>query len=368
MEFEGYERPNGQLGIRNDVAVIYTASCSKLVAHRIAATFCRTQVFGPLTDFHESQSLIDKLVALGQHPNIASVLIVGLGCEFIDAAVLAARIAVSGKEARHLLISENNGTLKSIQRGSEILKLLRQKADRIPMQPFPIRELVVAMDCSGSDVTSGLASNPAVGLASDLLVEAGATVYCFNVDQELIGMEAEYVGRAVNDEVAAKLRATIPDIQAPPLTSENVTGGITTAKEKAVGAFAKAGSSPLSGVINSFQRPATPGLYLQVPVPGSSEDLSGPQCVMLMAACGAHIVVETTGVGLVAGGVVAVPLKVCANPNTCRQLSDDLDIDASGIITGHLSIDQAGREIYEEILAVARGKQSKSETLGHYEC
>lgn len=363
----GYQRPDGQVGIRNNVAVIYSVGCSKFVAQKIASKFEGAQLFGRRNGCHEWKPLFEKFVALVKHPNTASALIVGLGCEFNEAPALAEEIRKHGKRAEYVQITESGGTIKTIEEGTKILRELLQEAQEAPRAPLPLSDLVVAVDCAGSDATSGLASNPAVGVASDLLVEAGATVYCFNVDQELIGMEEEYCSRAVNSAVSEQLRAAIPHVDAPAPSKGNTDGGITTAKEKAVGAFAKAGKSPILGIVDRFEKPKENGLYLETMVPGSFEDYSDPQCAMQMAACGAHVVVETTGIGTVTGGVVAANLKVCANPKTCAILGDEMDIDASPIMTGEKTIDEVGREIYEKILAVAGGQQTKSEILGHFE-
>jgi altronate dehydratase large subunit len=363
----GYQRPDGQVGIRNKVAVIYTVGCSKLVANRIAANFEDAQVFGRRNGCHEWNPLFQKFVALATHPNTASTLLVGLGCEFNDAPALMEAIRKHGRRAEYVQITECGGTIKTIEAGRKILQELIEEAKKVPRVSIKTSDLVVAMDCAGSDATSGLASNPATGVASDLLVEQGATVYCFNVDQELVGMEEAYVSRAANEKAANQLRAVMPHVDAPTPSKGNQDGGITTAREKAIGAFAKAGKSPFEGVVKTFEKPTKPGLYLEVMVPGSFEDYSDPQCAMNMAACGAHIVVETTGVGTVTGGVVAATMKVCANPKTCSMLGDEMDIDASAIMTGEKTIDEVGRELYEEILEIAGGKETRSEIFGHFE-
>jgi altronate dehydratase len=231
-------------------------------------------------------------------------------------------------------------------------------------------DLVVAVDCAGSDATSGLASNPAVGAAADMLIQAGGTVYFFNILEELVGLAHVLPSRAASRKVAEELRElAAEEIERPESVPSlgNVRGGLTTAREKAAGALAKAGGSSIRGVVRSFERPKEPGLYLEVPVPGSYEGLSDPQCAIQMAACGAHIVVETTGVGTVTGGVVSPVIKVCANPKTCALLADDIDVDASGIMIGDRDIQEVGEEIYREVLAVAVGKRTRSEVLGHLE-
>jgi len=367
MEIWGYARPDGQIGIRNHIVVIYSVECAKVVACKIADQFAGIHVFGRRTGCDWSQPIFDKLVALGRHPNVAAVLVVGLGCEYMEAPLLAAEIAKSGKPSKSLVITEVGGTLKGVEAGSRIVKEMLKHVYQVPRVPIQIEELVVAMDCAGSDATSGLASNPAVGVAADLLVQAGGTVYFFNIYKELVGLADVLASRAANQEVADSLRQVVPDIKPPRPDLGNIRGGLTTYREKAAGALAKGGSTPIKGLVNTFQRPGEPGLYLEVLVPGSYEGTSDPQCAMQMAACGAHIVVETTGVGTVTGGVVAPVIKVCANPKTCARLADDMDIDASAIMTGAEDIQEVGERIRQEILAVAAGKQTRAEVLGHFE-
>lgn len=367
VDFWGFERPDGQLGIRNHVAVIYSVECAKVIARKVGDQFQGIHVFGRRTGCDWSQPIFDKLVALGRHPNVAAVLVVGLGCEYMEAPLLAAEIAKSGKPVESLVITQAGGTLKAVEEGSRIVQNMLQHVHQAPRVPMAVKDLVAAMDCAGSDATSGLASNPAVGGAADLLVQAGSTVYFFNIYEELVGLADVLVSRAATTQVAQALRQVVPDIKPPRPDLGNIRGGITTYREKAAGALAKGGSSPIQGVVNAFERPSEPGLYLEVLVPGSYEGVSDPQCAMQMAACGAHIVVETTGVGTVTGGVVAPVLKVCANPKTCAWLSDDMDIDASAIMSGIKDIPEVARQIYQEILAVAAGKRTKAEVLGHLE-
>ena len=367
MDILGYERPDGQIGIRNHLAVICTVECARVVAAKIASQFEGTQLFGRRTGCFWSGPMFDKLVALGKHPNVAAALVVGLGCEYIEAPDVAAEIAKSGKRVKHLVITESGGTLRSVEKGCRLIVDMMQEVDLTPRVAMEPADLVVAMDCAGSDATSGLASNPAVGAAADLLIDDDATVYFFNVEKELIAVGDILAARAVSEQVAEELRGVCPRDGAPAVNLGNRRGGITTYREKAAGALSKGGTTPIRGVIKTFCRPKEPGLYLEVMVPGSNEGECDPQCAMQMAACGAHIVVETTGVGTITGGVVAPVLKVCANPQTLSLLADDMDVDASPIMTGEKTVQQVGREVYEEILAVASGKRTRTEVLGHFE-
>ena len=176
MRILGYQRADGRMGIRNHVAVIYTVECAKVVAQKIAIQFPGTQVFGRRTGCDWSGPIFDKLVALGCHPNVGAVVVVGLGCEYIEAPKVAAQIAESGKPVEAIVITQAGGTLKSVDYGARVVSNMLEEVDCTPRAPMKESDLVVAVDCAGSDATSGLASNPAVGVAADLLVQAGGTV------------------------------------------------------------------------------------------------------------------------------------------------------------------------------------------------
>ncbi len=370
MAILGYLRPDGQIGIRNHVAVIYTNDCSKVVARKAAQMIPGAHVFGWPHGCNWSQVAFDKLVALGRHPNIAGALVFGIGCERIRAEDVADGIRASGKLAFHIVIEEIGGTLRAVEEGSRLLMQLVRSASQASRAPLELSDLVIAVDCAASDATSGLASNPAAGVASDLHVQAGGVSYFLDVPEELIGCGDFLASRACDPQTAAELKrlaSVAPDDPKIRPPYGNVRGGITTFREKAAGALAKAGSMPVTGVITTFEKPNRKGLYLVSAPPGSWTNDLDPQCVMVLAAAGAHLVVETTGCGTVTGGAVAPVIKVCANPDTCRRQPDNIDVDLSEIMSAGETIAAAGQRIYQEALAVAGGKLTCSEILGHYE-
>jgi altronate hydrolase len=363
----GYLRSNGSIGIRNLAAVIYTAECAKLVARRIAAGVPDIQVFGRRTGCDWDEALFKRWVGMASNPNLGSVLVVGAGCEHLEAQQLVEAISGTGKPARHLVISQTGGTIRSITRGRELLREVLSELNQAPRVEMTVRDLVVGVDCGVSDATSGIASNPAVGAAADLLIAEGATVYLFNIKHEMIGMGDALAGRAISPAVARALRDECPQEVRAPLLPIFEHAGITTYREVAVGALAKGGSSPIMGVIKTFEKPSQPGLYLQVFPEGSNEGECDIQDTMAMAAAGAHIVVRTIGGGSVVGGIVTPVIKVCANPNTIALLGEDIDIDASGILKGTQTVEEAGRIIFQVIIDVAAGKQTKAEMFDYNE-
>jgi altronate dehydratase len=367
----GYARPDGQTGIRNHVAVIYTNDCSKVVARKIAAIVPGVHVFGWPHGCNWSQVAFDKLVALCCHPNIAGVLVVGIGCERIRAPdVVEAVVAKSAKAAASVVIEAVGGTLRSVEEGARLLMDIARRASETERVPLDASQLVLGVDCAGSDATSGLASNPATGAALDLHLDAGGTGYFLDVPSEMIGCGDCLAERACNTQTADELKrlaSVFPDDPTMRPPYGNVQGGITTYRGKAAGALAKAGTHRIEEVFTEFKRPTEKGLYMVSAPPGSWTNETDPQCVMILAACGAHLVVETTGCGTVTGAPIVPVLKVCANRDTSRRLADNIDIDVSAVMEGEKTIAAAGQEIYEEVLRVAAGRLTCSEILGHFE-
>jgi altronate dehydratase large subunit len=369
----GYMRPDGQVGIRNKVAIIYTVHCSMFVAEKIHRLFPEnTQVFGYPGGCVFKDGPANKIVALGKHSQYGGVLVVGLGCEGNEAHALGSRIAESGKPVESIKINEEGGDLKTIEKGARImLKLLQHtsQAERVMLAPA---DLIVGAECGGSDATSGLASNPAVGFAADLLIDAGGT-YMHSEVPELMGCGDALAARAINEQVAQDIKDVIAEAERESFACGsfsygygNQLGGLTSIEEKSYGALAKSGSRPLQGVLHTFGLPPRKGYWIQVGEPGAVTFQGDPEGVNQRAACGAHLNLFTTGCGSTTGGLVPV-IKVIANPNRPQLILDNADIDASPVILGEKTIAEVGREIYQEILAVAAGKLTKSEMHQHYE-
>jgi altronate dehydratase large subunit len=331
-----------------------------------------TQVFGYPGGCRLRDAPVNKIVALGRHSSYAAALVVGLGCEGTSAYMVAERIAESGKPVEALRINEAGGDLRTIESGSRILVRLLQHASqarRVPMSPA---DLVVGAECGGSDATSGLASNPTVGAAADLLVGAGGT-YMHSETAELMGCADALAARAVDDTVAAAIRGSIEAAERRSFEQGqfawgfgNIQGGLTSIEEKSYGALAKSGTSPLRGVITEFERPSEPGYYIQEEQPDASTFGGDPEGINQMAACGAHLALFTTGCGSTTGGLIPV-IKVIGNPNRRQLIDDNADFDATPIIEGRSTVQEMGATLYEEILAVAAGKLTKSEIYRHFE-
>lgn len=373
MTLSGYARPDGQIGIRNKVSIIFTVDCSRYVAQKLKTLFPEgTQLFGNPGGCGFMDGAFNKLIALGNHSSSAAALIVGLGCEGTDAYALADAIATTGRPVEALKINEEGGDIKLIERGSRILAQLLQYASSVERAPLSPGDLIVGTECGGSDATSGLASNPITGVAGDKLIADGGT-YMISELEELLGCGEILAARAINAQVAQEVKDAIAAAERRSFESGrfawgygNIMGGLTSIEEKSYGALAKSGTAPLQGILNHYGLPPRKGFWLQTGEPGSGWFHGDPEGINQFAACGAHIGLFTTGCGSTTGGLIPV-IKVIANPNRMQLIHDNADFDATPVIRGEATIQALGEKLYAEILAVAAGKLTKSEVYGHFE-
>ncbi len=375
---EGYLRSDGRKGIRNIVAVVYTVECAHHVATRVAAGLeddVHVVGFGGCYPNDYAAMMLERLAT---HPNVGAVLIVSLGCEGFDRAELARVIAASGRPVETLVIQHTGGTRTSIEAGRAWIRQAREAIVSVPRVSLELADLVVGTICGGSDSTSGITANPAVGLAFDELLDAGATTI-FEETGELIGCEYGMAERAITPELGAELVAAVQKAEAyynvlghGSFAAGNADGGLTTIEEKSLGAYAKSGHAPISGVIKPGDIPQHPGLYLLDVIPDGEVRWGFPnindnaEAAELMA-CGAHMILFTTGRGSVVGSALAPIIKVCANPETYRRMPEDMDVDAGRVIEGRGTLAEVGAEIVELVRQVADGWQTASEQMGHQE-
>lgn len=373
MEIIGFQRPDGQVGIRNKVAIIYTVHCAMVVAQRLQSLFPQhTQLFGYPGGCSMREEPVSKIVALGQHSQYGASLVVGLGCEGAEARMIAERIGRCGKPVEAIKINEAGGDLRTLEEGSRILMRLIQHTSCAERAPLALADLIVGAECGGSDATSGLASNPVVGAAADLLVDAGAT-YMHSEVSELMGCGDILAARAIDATAAADIKSAIEEAEQHSLAAGrfswgygNILGGLTSIEEKSYGCLAKSGTKPLQGVLRTFERPPRPGYWIQDGPPRAGTFHGDPEGINQFAACGAQIGLFTTGCGSTTGGLIPV-IKIIANPNRMALIRDNADLDATPIIRGERTVAELGQLLFDEILAVARGKLTRSEMLGHWE-
>lgn len=375
MKLYGYRRPNGQVGIRNHVLVIPASVCASEVASRIAnsveGAIAIPNQHGCCQIGADLELTTKVLINLGKNPNVASVLVVGLGCEGVPTKHVAEEIAKTGKRVEYLIIQENGGTINTEAKGTKIVREMVEELSLMKREEIDLSEIIISIECGGSDTTSGLASNPAVGYVADKVIDLGGTSM-FSETTELIGAEHILAKRAINSEVAEKIIKIVNDCEEKAKTMGvdmrggqptpgNIQGGITTIEEKSLGCIFKGGTKPIQGVLEYGEIPEGKGCYI-MDTPGQDiESMTG------MVAGGANLVIFTTGRGTPTGFPIAPVIKVCANPESYRKMKDNIDIDASTIIEGTETIQQVGEKIFEEMLKVINGKLTKAESLKHRE-
>lgn len=369
----GFERPNGGVGVRNKLLVIAVSDCAYHTAVSIAdsveGAIAVTQRHSCLRD----EMVENQLIGIANNPNIAAVMLVGLGCESLTTDVIGSEIRDLEKPVDSLEIQEEGGTVRTIEKGTRILKEMAGKVSRLERKALEISNLTVALECGGSDSTSGLAANPAVGEAVDTLIEMGGTAILTECT-EMMGAKHILRERGVNENVSENIDQLVQKAETwteltegiPKGISEgNKKGGLTTIEEKSLGAILKGGNKPIEGVLENsrekLEKPQKPGLYLQ---DCTGWDVPSMSC---MIAAGAQIVIFTTGRGSPVGHAIAPVIKVMGNPNTYANMTDDVDINAGRIVEGEASIEEVGDEILDSLINTASGEKTSSEALGHKE-
>jgi altronate hydrolase len=376
---DAYLRGDGRKGIRNVVAVAYLVECAHHVAREIQLPFREAEVhligFGGC---YPNDYSFRMLKALGTHPNVGAVLLVSLGCEGFNRRGLLQAIRDSGRPADVVVIQEIGGTRSTIDAGRRWVEEARRSLAETPRGPMAAHELVVGTVCGGSDGTSGITANPGIGRAFDRLVDEGA-VCIFEETGELIGCEQIMAARAISPPLGAILLDSVAKaaryysvLGHGSFAPGNADGGLTTQEEKSMGAYSKSGSSPISGLIKPGDVPQAGGLYLLDVVPDGEVRFGFPNVndnaeIAELIACGSHVTLFSTGRGSVVGSAISPVIKVCANPETYRNLRDDMDVDAGRILEGRGTLDDVGEEIHRLTLAVAANAKTASESLGHQE-
>ncbi|MFK3888163.1 UxaA family hydrolase [Sphingomonas sp. NPDC079357] len=374
-----WQRADGRKGIRNTVAVAYLVECAHHVARKIVdkADDADVHLIG-FPGCYPNAYAARVMEAVTTHPNVGGVVIVSLGCESFDRERLQQVIRDSGRPVELYVIQQTGGTAATIAAGLEAVARVKAQIADVPRVAMRVDELIVGTICGGSDGTSGITANPAVGRAFDRLVADGATCI-FEETGELVGCEGIMADRALTPELGEEIVACVRKAEEyytimgfGSFAPGNAEGGLTTQEEKSMGAYSKSGSSLISGIIKPGDVPPAGGLYLLDVVPDGEPRFGFPNIsdnaeIVEMIACGCHLTLFTTGRGSVVGSAIAPVIKICANPETARRLAADMDINAGRILEGEATLDEVGTEIVDVIMAVAGGQPSVSEALGHRE-
>lgn len=383
--FDAYVRGDGTVGTRNYVGIVSTVNCSATVIRHIAAAFPAAR----LEDYHNVDGVCPITHTTGcgmsgdgdgieilrrtlggyiRHPNMGGVLVVGLGCEVNDIPSLLRSInLVEGDTLRTMSIQEAGGTRAAVERGTAIVEQLLEIANRAERRPVPVAGIRLGLQCGGSDSFSGVSANPALGYAADRLVAAGGTVI-LGETPEIHGAEHLLLGRAASPEVADALRerlawwesyvarhgASLDNNPSP----GNIAGGISTIFEKSLGAVMKSGTSPLRGVYQ-YAQPIEERGFVFMDSPGYD-----PCSITGEIAAGANVVCFTTGRGSVFGAKPVPSIKLATNSAMAGRMADDMDYDCGAILCGDTTLEAAGADIFELIVATASGSKSASERNG----
>ena len=388
--FQGFRREDGRVGVRNYVGVLTSVNCSATVARLIAQEVERRglldefpNVDGVVPITHTSgcgmagggegfDLLRRTLWGTAANPNFGAVMLVGLGCEVLQTGRFAKEFGLTGRESfQSFTIQDAGGTRRAVEQGLERLREMLPLADSARRSEQPASELVLGLQCGGSDAWSGVTSNPALGDAVDRLVALGGTAL-LSETPEIYGAEHLLYARAASPEVSAKLRARLEwwegytarhgaEMDNNP-SPGNKAGGLSTILEKSLGAVAKGGRSPLVDVIEYAEPVRRRGLVF-MDSPGFD-----PCSATGQVASGATLIAFTTGRGSAFGFKPSPSIKLSSNTDVYRRMTDDIDLDCGPIASGEASIADKGAEILDYLLDVASGRQSKSEMLGYGGC
>jgi (2R)-sulfolactate sulfo-lyase subunit beta len=368
----GYKRPDGRVGVRNHVAILPVDDISNTAAEMVAAmipgTLALPHAYGRLQFGEDLELLFRTLIGNGANPNIASVVVIGIEPSWTER--VAEGIARTGKPVETFSI-ERHGDLETASAAARVAQGFLQDASEVTRQAVDLSELWISIKCGESDTTTGLASCPTVARVVDRVVDAGGIVF-FGETTELTGGEHLVADRCKDDDTRKKFLAVYEDYvrmieegEADLLGSQptegNIRGGLTTIEEKALGNIAKTGSVPVVDVLGPAEAPTIPGLNFM------DSSSAAAECVTLMAAGGAVIHLFPTGQGNVIGNPVVPVIKLSGNPLTVSTMSEHIDLDVSGLLSGDIDLAGAGDRLLEVVVRTANGRLTAAESLGHRE-
>ncbi len=373
MNFQGYRRADGQVGTRNYVGVISTVVCANEVAEDIAR-----QVDGAVSFTHHQgccQTPVDitrvneVLIGLGNNPNLAAVLLVSLGCESTALDDVITGIRQSGKPVELIGIQDIGGAARTRAEGTLIVQNMVAEASALKKEQCSAADIVLGLKCGSSDTTQGLAATPAIGFASDWIIEAGGTSILGEIT-EFIGAEHIAARHAASPDVGNRIlelvermegraKAVGCDMRGGQPTGGNIKGGLTTIEEKSLGAFAKGGTAKIQAVYEYGVRPKVKGLVV-MDSPGRE-----PEILTGLAAAGCNMIAFATGRGAPQGFPFVPVVKITANALTWERMRDHMDLSVAGVIDGSESLPEAGSRLVNTIMDVASGKRTRAEITGY---
>lgn len=377
MNFYGYKRPDGRVGVRNKILILPASVCAsdttRIISQQVVGSVTFNNQNGCSQVASDQQLTMDVMAGYAANPNIYGTVVVSLGCENCQMDLVTEAIkARTNKPLKQVIIQEAGGTLRAIDLAVRYAKEMMDEASLLQKEIFPMSELIIGTECGGSDPTSGLASNPLIGQLSDLIVAEGGTSI-LSETTEFIGAEHILAKRASTPEIHDRILEIVHHYEkALQLVGEEVregnpspgnkAGGITTLEEKSLGCIHKGGHTPVNAVYDyAKQVDAKAGLVI-MDTPGND-----PSSVAAMVAGGAQVIVFSTGRGTPTGNPISPVIKITGNKLTYANMVDNIDVDASPLIYGGKNLEQLGNELLTLAAEVASGRQTKAETLGYTE-
>ncbi|MBW2408451.1 MAG: UxaA family hydrolase [Deltaproteobacteria bacterium] len=369
----GYRRPSGRVGVRNRVGVMAAADNVNPLVRRLSETsdslVCLTASYGRGQLGKDLELYLRTMGNLAAHPNLAGCLIVSFEPE--SAARISEQAVKAGGQVQRLSMLVEGGMTRALERGHECLAEMLEAASAAVHEPISPELLTVGLECGGSDATSGIVANPALGLVADALIDSGGTAV-FSEPVECLGCEALLKARVEDPAEAARLVETIKKYQEIALeqgvdltgvnpTSDNIAGGLSTIEEKSLGAVSKAGSASIKGVLAYGEAPAASGLWFMDAPAAAVENLTA------LVAGGCQAVMFSTGSVNPVGHPLAPTLKICANPEYIRLMGEHVDVDLSPVITGEITLYEAARRVAEKLIRVINGELTAAERTGFIE-
>jgi len=372
-ELTGYKHVDGRPGIRKHVVVLslnsFCNTATELISQAVRGTLPLVHPHGRNEIGVHRERLERSLEGVVLHPNVYAVLVVGYEPKSTKEFVETVK-KITAKSVESVLVLAG-GTWDAVRTGVDKALEMVLAASEVCREPIELKDLIFGVKCGGSDATSGVASNAAVGEAVDRIIEAGGTAI-FSETTEILGAEHILARRAVNEEVAKKIYRAVQENERFAMAAgvdllgvnpvpDNIRGGISTIEEKSLGAILKAGNSRIEDVLGYGERPPHSGLYFMDSPSAATEVMTG------LSAAGAQMILFSTGTGNPVGNPISPVLKITSNPRTVARMKEHIDVDISDVLTGSTSLREGGDRILQAIISVANSRLTKAEIVGHME-
>lgn len=376
--FWGYKRSDGRVGIRNNILILPCSVCAsdttRIIANQVKEAVTFNMQLGCSQLGKDFEYTMDTLAGFAANPNIYATVLVSLGCENAQLKLVKEEIKKrTNKPMASVIIQEEGGTLKAIEKATRYAKEFASEASVLRREEFPVSELIMGTECGGSDPTSGLASNVLIGELSDKIVEnCGTTV--LSETTEFIGAEHILARRAKDEDVKRRIYEIVhryedhiktntgEEVREGNPSPGNKEGGLTTLEEKSLGCIHKGGSTSVNAVYDYAKQLNTEEGLVIMDTPGND-----PSSVAGMIAGGCQIVVFSTGRGTPTGNPIAPVVKITGNRETAKSMADNLDWDASPTIYGEKTMEELSDEYFDDLIEFCNGKVTKAEALGYTE-